>query len=272
MASIPKDKGNYYRVIFRKTYNTREGKVKKSKAFYFKKSEYTITQVRDWKSRKEMDFKGGDWIPWNDPGQPMKTGPTLGEAAERYKKRMQKIYAASTCTVREAIIGHAVSYLGAGRSLLGLTSELVNDWINEAGILFPTRGNRKKVMKVFLSWAGKTYAVPAMDLEVIATTAEKRRYHNKQYKSFITEDQLEAIVAPLNQDYQDFYRLAFYSTRRRSDLLAIRGEWISIEEPMLTLGEHGGYLPKSQMIGVNVLMSNCIKCHTVFRGFLTLHE
>lgn len=227
----------------------------KRKTFYFRKDTYTKTEVQYWKKQHELDFKDRSWQPWDAPAHI--TQPTqliLSELIESYKKRIKRTLAASTYAVRCTNLDLFVRLAGEQRLIENITAKDTDRFINASGIKLPTRKNRKKALAMFFKWVTQYYDVnpPSMILE--ATTAERKHYQKKQHKSFVTEKQLSEIVEHIPGPKQsrhdrallaDFYRLAFYSTRRRSELLSLKSGWIT--DGMLRLGDSDN-LPKSQMI------------------------
>lgn len=261
MASLPKDTGSdYHRVIFRRTYEDGQ----RSKTFYFRRDEFTRTEVRQWMREKEMAFKGGDWSPWDKEGRVQKTTNTIAGVVKEYLMYARKIYADSTYDIRKRYLELFSTQVGKQRSVSAITTPACNDWINAPNITYPTRKNRLKTLSVFFDWTAKKYNITVEDLEVIARQSEKQKYYNKQHKSFITESQLAKVLREVRDssrsrnsrfDLRNFYRLAFYTTRRRSDLLNIKPSWIMDNEPLLRLGDEG-YLPKSQIVEYVPLLKN----------------
>lgn len=272
MASFPKDKGEYHRVIFRKTYDGKQ----RSKTFYFKKDEYTRTEVKNWKRRKEMDFKGGDWSPWDKESRIQKKGQTIKQAKDEYLKYAKQKYADSTYDIRKRYLTLFAKFANKNKPLSELTSEVCNRWINQ-DLKYPTKKNRLKTLSVFFGWTDKMYGVSIDGLEVIATNREKQKYFSKQHKGFITHEQLQKVLEKVTgtdrsihdrDKLKDFYRLAFYTTRRRSDLLHIKREWIVEDQSLLILGEENGYKPKSQVIEYVPLSEEALKILTKYEGLM----
>jgi integrase len=256
MASLPKDSGKYHRVIFRKTYDGNQ----RSKTFYFRKDEYTRTEVKEWKKRKELAFKGGDWQPWDEPSRITKGHDSIADKIAEYLRYARRIYADSTYDIRKRYLELFADYVGRNRTLSSVTTELANNWINASGLTYPTKKNRLKTLSVFFDWTDAGIG----GLEVIARQSEKQKYFNKQHKSFITETQLGKVLHEVRgstrsthsrYDLRQFYRLAFYTTRRRSDLLHLKPSWIMDDEPLMRLGDDE-YLPKSQIVEYVPLLDN----------------
>lgn len=262
MASLPKDpNSDYYRVIFRKTYDGKQ----RSKTFYFRKDSYTRTEVRDWKRAKEMDFKGGDWMPWDKESRIKKESAlTLQQAIDKYKKIAQQQLAEETIRTRFSDLKLFAEYIGKARHIKNITSENCNSFINRSGT-YGTKKRRKSSLKNFFEYLDRE-----PDLNVLATRAEKKK-NKSTYKTYLKSSEFDAVKqaaetihetnknskagkSPKFKKYREFEKEFPYifdflinTALRRGDLLNLNTAWFSVDYHYMTIGDDS-YLPKSQQV------------------------
>lgn len=195
MASFPRDKNSqYHRVIFRKTV---DGK-KKSKTFYFRKTEFNRTEVSDWKKRKELEFKDKIWLPWDEPAQIARNGVTLTEVLEHYERAGKKELAASTINRRMTYLRDFADYVGKQRPLKGID---VNKWINQGDVKYLTRRQRHTALRALYKHVVHRMKllpeIPRMD--VISTRAERSSARSNKFKDWLRDEELEKLIKSLHQ-------------------------------------------------------------------------
>src|SRR5690625_3485436 len=123
MASFPKDKNSpYHRVIFDRKI---KGK-RRSKTFYFRKTEFNRTEDSLWKKERELAYKADEWSPWHQDSHIRRPARTIEEVVREYKVRAQQELAESTYDIRRRYLEIFIQYVGRHRPIDSLSLDECN--------------------------------------------------------------------------------------------------------------------------------------------------
>jgi integrase len=249
MASLTKTKdGKHWCIRF---YNAK--KTPQRKAIYRPTKEHderhglTRLQADRLKRDLEDDYRNG-WNPWkSETPESLRPSLSLKQAIQETLDDMEDRIAASTYTNRVHMYDTVMQEFGESVLVENLQQDILNQWINEAA-KYSYRQRRKDVLNFLFKYMKKKYNLPKPEFEVVANRSEKNSYYNKDFKTFILREQLEFMLERINDVPRrnvaslfdrkllaDFYRLAYLTGRRRGELLAIKGEWISLKQPIIHL-------------------------------------
>lgn len=202
--------------------------------------------MEDLKRDLEDDYKHG-WNPWKkETPETLRTPLTLGDAIDETLASMRPNIKPSTFKNRVQMFDTLSKEFGINILFENLPVRELEDWINEAKA-FSYRERRKGILSMMFDYLKEEYGITKPEFKVNATREEKKRYYNKDFKTFLLKEQVEYVIqyminhAPKSHwAYDrnligDFLRLSFLTGRRMNEIASIRGEWIKTTQPMLEL-------------------------------------
>jgi integrase len=262
MASLTTAKGGrYWRIKF---FNA--NKRPKEKSIYRPTiqhdPDYGLTRLQAERLVRDLerDIDNG-WNPWDEISSPTATSIlTLSQAINETLQYIRPNLEQSTYETREDHFDLLREYFGGSYPVSNITTSQLNTFINSNTLRnkpasFSYKMLRKEILVKLYKYLNRQYSIEKPELEVYATRAEKSRYYNKDFKTFLLKEELIWALDYLpslrsksrhsRELLRAYYLLAFFTGRRRADLLAIQSEWISDAEPVIQLFDDS-YMTKAK--------------------------
>lgn len=189
MAAIEVQR-KYYVVVF-----SNRARTPRRKKLYFKKGTYTKTQVKDIKHELETKYKIGDYDPWAQEVEVESTtdGITLSEALERYiTYKAEMDWRESTAHMLKSSLRHFERTL-SGLYVEELTAAHITEYVNQSGIGYYTRENRKMSILAFARWL-KKQGLSNIDVSNVRIQARKTKKKRIKYLAMQDQEILEHYI------------------------------------------------------------------------------
>lgn len=249
MASLEVHK-KYYVVVF-----SNRGRSPRRKKLYFKKKEYTKTQVKQLMHDLETRYKTGDYDPWVQAVEieaapfGMNADAALDEFVSEKSVSDWRDTTAHTNRVKLYGFRRIVEGLVAEE----LTAAHVNRFINRGGIKYETRKSDLRLLVTFCRWANKkgytTIAIPDIKIQARSNQQARIKYVSYKEQRILEQHIYKTVRADIARGVQthgqnsmwliDFLRWQRMSGMRISETLSLKVSSIDWDSWDVRIGGEG---------------------------------